>query len=288
MMNVDCNTTAVKITITEAEGKLRIGFAYNKRLVEKVKELPGAKFDGATKQWAVSKRYRKRVDAWLAEVAEAEKIAAEARADAVAAGHALFANLQAEGKRMSTEHVKLRTVGNDVRLEIRYDAKAHQILRNLGGRYVGKTETSKLCVWYVPIESAAALQEIMPQLERYAKAVSDKIEADRARWRAEREAREQARLERRRNRYPVYADRVPPTGVPVRLGGMMVVIESYGKTFRASEAFEECEADAFYPEMMGALGEWVCYAYYRRATSEEVAQLEQREAKDFLSTGPDR
>jgi hypothetical protein len=77
---------------------------------------------------------------------------------------------------------------------------------------------------------------------------------------------------KRKPRRLFVADQRPATGVPVRLGGSVVVIEGFGKEFRISDDVADIE------NLLGHEGDWACYGYYRHATTDEIAELERREA----------
>ena len=73
---------------------------------------------------------------------------------------------------------------------------------------------------------------------------------------------------------PCYIDRqrgAPAFGSTVRLNGTPTVVTSHGRPFRADEDTSSIGGP------IGAEGEWCCKVYYRPATADEIAALEERE-----------
>lgn len=69
-------------------------------------------------------------------------------------------------------------------------------------------------------------------------------------------------------------DRAPGIGAVQRYAGRVIVVESHGKRWRADESL------SFIGGPVGVEGQWVCYVYFRLATSDEIIALEAREAAD--------
>ncbi|WP_046869301.1 hypothetical protein [Microvirga massiliensis] len=266
----------VQIKVIEVDEKtLAISFPYVATLVAQVKQLPGAKFDGSRRAWLVSKRYRKRVDAWLEQLRETEKEEAErereALKQAIAHANALFDALHERGEKMSTPHVAVMRPRFDGLMMVRceYQEEAVAILKSLGAHW-SKDDRR----WEIPATQVEALHAAMPDLERLVAAV---VEAHEQEKREREEEQRQRRIERDRRRYliPLRWTTELGTGHPVRFpqGGAPVVIEGYGKAFRCSD-----DAPSLWgSHLLGHEGEMVCYAYHRPATDDEVSALEQRE-----------
>lgn len=117
-------------------------------------------------------------------------------------------------------------------------------------------------------------------------AVKDRIEAARKQVASIKAARQQQYAQERREReakraetvsrrmlYPLW--HMPPLNKPVRLGKEVVVFTGTGKPFR----IDDSHPSMFGSHLLGHEGEKGAYAYYRPATPEEVAALEQREAE---------
>lgn len=102
-----------------------------------------------------------------------------------------------------------------------------------------------------------------------------------ARWAQEKAERNaaaaSAHAERAAHRDLVLAHRAPALNTPLRRHGKAVVYTGTGKAWRLDE---ENEADVFAGHLLGHDGEFVCYAYFREATAEEIAMLELREATE--------
>lgn len=95
-------------------------------------------------------------------------------------------------------------------------------------------------------------------------------------YQEEKMAREEKQASRRANRVLVPLAVRPAKGIPTRLAGRILVIEDFGKSFRIDESAPSCNGS----HLLGYEGEMGCYAYYRLATDDEIAKLEDEEEKD--------
>lgn len=137
--------------------------------------------------------------------------------------------------------------------------------------------------WRLPATSAEQLRAVLPEIERLHAEVTAAREAERrerqrqheAYLAAERAAREQQRAERVAHRHLYPLAKLPRIGVPVRAYGQVVVYTGTGKTFRIGED----DPSAWGSHLLGYEGEMACFAYFREATPEEIAQIEADEAE---------
>ena len=240
------------------------------------KTFPRAKWNPRETAWLVEgTTAARRVAKWIdgAEAAQAAAVVAEAQAKAAFDRDAV-----------RSRYVTRWDAGWCVRTP--YGEAIVEILRAIPGAAFHRE--SKGGFWLVPFRSTAALIDVLPRIEALADPLVAEREAEekrreaakaemRAEWARERdaarEAREAERSARRSNRFVVLLDRMPETGVPVRMFGSAVVVESFGKVFRVDEDMPSyCGG-----HLLGHEGERCCYAYWRDATAEEVAELEAAE-----------
>lgn len=116
------------------------------------------------------------------------------------------------------------------------------------------------------------LQERLDQAIGIAKQAK---EAQQDGYRREREANAVERQARRplRSMFPLSG--IPPLNQPIRSCGKSVVFEGTGKPFRINED----HPSVWGSHLLGHEGEMGCYAYFREATEDEVAELERKEAE---------
>lgn len=232
---------------------------YSEAAVALIKTVPTARWEKASKSWRVDLTATAALRAILPELERA-----------VPDGQVYFRGLAEEGRKMSTAHVIVRTSGATISVQSPYSDAIVSALRKLGGTWHKDSKR-----WVLPINRAEGLHALMPELESHA----IKAAAERDEMQARREADQAVASERRARRWPVTSGQMVTAGIPTRLGrgrrAPVVVVESYGKSFRCDENLPSLG----YSHLLGHEGEKVGYAYYRMATEAETAELEAREAE---------
>jgi len=238
--------------------------------------FPRAKWNAHGHAWKVEgTTAARRVAKWIAaaEAAQAAAVVAEAQAKASVGRDAV-----------ASRYVARWDAGWCVRTP--YGESIVAILRSIPGAAFHRE--SKGGFWLVPFRSTEALADALPRIEEAADPVVAARDAEKKRREAEyaekqaawarerdaaRKARDAAHSARRANRFVVLLDRMPEAGVPVRMFGHAVVVEGFGKPFRVDEDMPSYGG----AHLLGHEGERCCYAYWRDATAEEVAALEEGE-----------
>ena len=243
------------ITVTVNGSVISIAFPYDRDLVASVKSLPGAKFNGGTKCWTVNLRQREKVQSWLescrgARVEASKKVQAEKAAKKEKLDQArAVGKLAIDG--ISLTQSRVQVYGDVCKIYTRYDDQLVCSFRQMKGRWDsgGRSWTIDLAHG---VELAKALEDAEPRL-------ATAVEAD-------------ARRASNPSVMVLEAD-APEVGTAFRLGRSSVVTCT-----RLSKRrwISDDEGDAYYtPEFWGV---WVHHVYYRDATPEEIAALEEKEA----------
>lgn len=259
-------------TETVTDGVL-VRFPKDREMIASLKKtFPRARWNPGATAWLVEgKTAEKRVAKWMAEIRDAKAAAEKAEADA-------RANLAEDAVR--SRYVAKWSAG--WRVSTPYDDAIVRLLRSIPSASFHREE--KGGYWLVPFRDTALLAEVLPRIEALAdpimaerKKERERREAEKAELRAEyareREARDVERSAHRANRFVVLLEDLPETGKPVRMFGRPVVVESFGKTFRVNEDMPSMWGS----HLLGHEGRCCCYAYWREAAVDEVADLESRE-----------
>ncbi|MFE1597756.1 hypothetical protein [Methylobacterium sp. ID0610] len=166
--------------------------------------FPTAKFRRASRRWFVpGTTAERRVDAWIGQ----ELSALDAHGDAKGRDAYAFEPLTSPYLDPAPESLIIRTP---------YSRTVVETLRGLASAHWDPG----IRAWRVPWRSYEALKAVWPVIE--AAAIRNAPEAKRARRAAPGDR--EAAGERRRRRYPVPADDLPPLGAPVETAGFGVVV----------------------------------------------------------------
>lgn len=253
---------------------LEVKFPYNKALVAAIKELPGAKWDAQRKAWIINAKWRKRLDALRA---GADEIVAQGKAEheaAVAQARGVFDRAKAEGRTVSTDHIKISIDFEMMEVEFAtYQEDAVQAMKSLGGKWNEKTRR-----WMVPLLKAEALEALMPELEQKVALATDRLRKMRQELEQERQ-REREERQKERDEWAVGSivwlqQTAPQIGVPFRYRGEVKVATKSTRPFKV-------DLDAFHVEggMPSLEEEWCVRIWLRDATDAEREAFERREAE---------
>ena len=247
------------------EGEIyTVHFPYSPEAVKLAKSvLKAPKFDGKRKVWTVKRRWHKALQegldalAHLAEEAEdgkrraKEERAAKARA-AAAAGRAAI-----EAMEPYKTGISVTVMSGGIRVSTAYHGEIVKLFRSLDGKFEEVDRS-----WTMPM---AAGVEIARNRDKIRDWHNETVEQDRA--------RDEERAAARAARILVLVEQAPRIGETIRRGGGWVTVTSLGKRFRADEDTSSMGGP------IGAEGQWVCYAYFRDATEEEISEAEKADAE---------
>ena len=228
------------IGIEELEGG-RLGVSFPFDLKDSFKNtFPSAKWNPVDKQWTVGKRVRKRLDQWV-----------EINSDTA--------------KEMNRADIFLRL---ERALSI-VEEKANE-----GYLYAKMTDRCRSLGVNSHPELLSRLNTAI-DLAKKNKLKNEQIRKEE--WQAANAAKDAEMAKVRANRLLMLDQFRLPLEAPVRVRDRIVVIESYGKSFRVNEDTASVHGSLF----LGHEGELCSYAYYRSATTEEIALLTQEEKKSI-------
>ena len=215
--------------------------------------------------------------------------------DALASEKSAAAAEKAAASLVAPAGYTLARQDGDIVLSGPWSDDLHARIKRAGGRWDGATGQNRRC-WLIPAAKAATLKRIFSNLTKSAeKAAAEKAAADKkaavergerqaireremllikeqARQQRETERQERARRAQHRVLFPVEA--APRLNTPTEWRGQVVVFESFGESFRISEEHPSLHGH----HLLGHEGDKGRYYYYRPATSEEIAELEQAKA----------
>ncbi|WHO71819.1 hypothetical protein [Rhizobium sp. BT03] len=228
-----------------------VSFPYDRMTVEQFrKRFPRARWSDARKAWFVPGRTApRRIGRWLAEL-EAE---ADAHADAKGRDAFVFEPIDSPYLQLGKAGFRIRTP---------YSKTVVDELREVPfSRWDGD-----LKLWHVPFRSYEDLRHRWPAIEAAARRNEPEERQRRAveRKGTEQEMRSKLRsAERKRHRYPLPGDDLPPIGRPVAVSyGIVVFAEITG------ELVEPDTVADFYPGMT----EDHVWGYWRAPTLEELVR----------------
>ncbi|NBJ12583.1 hypothetical protein [Microvirga arsenatis] len=246
---------AAAFQVTSSDDEDRPGayaaFPYDRELVRRFRSaFPRARWREEGQRWFVPGTTAvQRLDAWMAQ----ELDTLDRHADAKGRDAYAFDPLESP----------YLTPGKDLRVRTPYSRTVVEALRAIPWARWDPEER----VWHVPFRSYEALKARWPEIEEAAR----RNEPDARRRRreegrghvSEEAARWQA--ERRRRRYPVPGDDLPPLGFPLATAAWgVVVVEDIG-----SEPIREPEAAELYPHMRSDPARFV-WARWRMPSLQEV------------------
>lgn len=238
---------------TEADTRLGadVSFPFDRMTVEQLrKRFPRARWSEARQAWFVpGPTASRRFTRWLAE------LEAEADAFADAKGRDAF-----EFDPIASVYLELGRAG--FRINTPYSRTVVEKLREIPySRW-----DSDLKLWHVPYRSYRELKDRWPEIEEAARRNEPEERRRRAEERKgiEQEAKSKARTaERKRRRYPVNIDKLPPLGRVIAVQYGLVVFEQI-----TGELVEPDVVGEFYP---GATDDHV-WGTWRKPTFEELVQ----------------
>lgn len=226
-------------------------FPYDRDLVRRFRDsFPRARWRPGEERWFVpGKTAVRRLDAWMAQELETLDRHADAK------GRDAFAFEPLESPYLS--------IDDDLRVRTPYSRTIVETLRSIPWAHWDSEER----IWRVPFRSYEVLKSHWPEIEEAARrnepeARKRRREAQRAQA-SEENARNQA--ERRRRRFPVPGDDLPPLGVPLSTGSWGVVV------FEAIDIdpLEAPPAAGLYPHVRGEPSRYV-WAHWRMPVLQEV------------------
>lgn len=225
-------------------------FPYDRDLVRRFRErFPRARWRGAEQRWFVRGTTAvQRLDAWMAQ--ELETL--DRHADAKGRDAYIFDPLESP----------YLTVADDLKVRTPYSRTVVEILRQIPWAHWDPEER----IWRVPFRSYEELKARWPEIEEAAQ--RNEPEA-RKRRREERKAavpEETSRIqaERRRRRYPVPGDDLPPLGFPLAtLQWGVVVFEEI-----ESDLIDDPGAGEIYPQIKTDMSRYVWARWRMPALSE--------------------
>jgi hypothetical protein len=225
-------------------------FPYDRDLVRRFRErFPRARWRGAEQRWFVRGTTAvQRLDAWMAQ--ELETL--DRHADAKGRDAYIFDPLESP----------YLTVADDLKVRTPYSRTVVEILRQIPWAHWDPAER----IWRVPFRSYEELKARWPEIEEAAQ--RNEPEA-RKRRREERKAavpEETSRIqaERRRRRYPVPGDDLPPLGFPLAtLQWGVVVFEEI-----ESDLIDDPGAGEIYPQIKTDMSRYVWARWRMPALSE--------------------
>jgi hypothetical protein len=228
-----------------------VTFPYDRMTVERFRQIfPRARWSDERKSWFVpGKTAARRIDRWLAHEADLVAIHADNK------GRDAFAF-----DPISSPYLE---IADDLRIRTPYSGTVLKELREIPWT----SWDDELHAWRIPFRSYEELRQRWPKIQQAAQDAEP--EARKRRREAERnsEAGKSARLratERRRHRYPVLAEDLPPVG-------RAVATEQYGVvifTGISGELVEPPELSALYTHVKA--GRDYIWAYWRSATLAEL------------------
>ncbi|OWO92123.1 hypothetical protein B5E41_24675 [Rhizobium esperanzae] len=228
-----------------------VSFPYDRMTVEQFRNrFPRARWNDVRRAWFVPGRTAsRRIGRWLAE------LEAEADAHADAKGRDAFAF-----DPIDSPYLELGKAG--FRIRTPYSKTVVDELREVPfSRWDGD-----LRIWHVPFRSYEELRRRWPDIEAAARRNEPEERRRRAEERkgTEREMRSKLRTaERKRRRYPLPADALPPTGRPVATSyGIVVFTEITG------ELVDPALVSDFYP----GVTEDYLWGYWRAPTFDELVR----------------
>ena len=225
-------------------------FPYDRDLVRRFRErFPRARWRGAEQRWFVRGTTAvQRLDAWMAQ--ELETL--DRHADAKGRDAYIFDPLESP----------YLTVADDLKVRTPYSRTVVEVLRQIPWAHWDPEER----IWRVPFRSYEELKARWPEIEEAAQ--RNEPEA-RKRRREERKAavpEETSRIqaERRRRRYPVPGDDLPPLGFPLAtLQWGVVVFEEI-----ESDLIDDPGAGEIYPQIKTDMSRYVWARWRMPALSE--------------------
>ncbi|WP_419694823.1 hypothetical protein ACN2CC_31860 [Mesorhizobium muleiense] len=227
-------------------------FPYDRMTVERFREaFPRARWSDERRSWFVpGKTAARRVDRWLAREAELLAIHADSKGrDAYAFDP------------ISSPYLE---VADDLRIRTPYSKTVLRELREIP--WAGWDD--ELRAWRVPFRSYEELRRRWPTIEEAARRSEPEERKRRREAEKDSEAQRTTRLryaERRRHRYPLPAEDLPPMGRPVATEQYGVVVF----TDVSGEVAEPSVLTAFYPHAMRADFDLV-WGTWRSATLTEL------------------
>lgn len=228
-----------------------VSFPYDRVTVEQFREhFPRARWSDARQAWFVPGRTAsRRFSRWLAD------LEAEADAFADAKGRDVY-----DFDPIQSDYLELGRAG--FRIKSPYSTTVVERLREVSySRWDGDMKE-----WHVPFRSYQELKDRWPEIEEAARRNEPEERRRRAAERkgTEQEAKSKARMaERKRRRYPLDSDDLPPAGRVVAIRYGLVVFEEV-----TGELVDPNVVGEFYP---GVTGDHV-WGFWRKPTFEELVQ----------------
>lgn len=231
---------------------------------DRIKALPGAKWNAAARVWQVKKRWHKSIAQMIALYdAEAAEIRHQVQLDAATVSVDLPAFDWITPSRTAPGAWVIRTP---------YIDGLARRLRSIGGEWIEHEKA-----WRIPAERSVDLSLAAQGLnEIVAPVIAAQIAAQAARQEAKasrRAAADHEAQERRKYRVLCHEGYNPAVGSTVKWRGEWRVIEGHGATFRADDDLSSLGHPA------GLEGMLVRYAYTRAADAAEIAAAEAAEAQ---------
>ena len=254
----------MQIVVGEVSSGAIIAFPKDGVVLQSLKKtFPKARWDQGRRAWHVpGVRAYKRSLAWVEDISDVVANREAAALEALA-----VARETAPKSKYVWYHERGATVATP------YSDRIVEICRSLDGAF----DRSKTA-WEIPATRSADLVAFIGEIDRIATTIdlreTERKAAEQARYLSELTARKEKHAERCSSRYVELCDRVPSIGAVLRFGGRTIVVESHGKRWRADENLSSVGGP------VGVEGQWVCYIYFRPATSDEITALEVREAAD--------
>ncbi|TIS49846.1 hypothetical protein [Mesorhizobium sp.] len=229
-------------------------FPYDRSAVERFQQaFPRARWSDERKSWFVpGKTAARRIERWLAQEAASRAAHDDSK------GRDAFAF-----DPLSSPYLE---VGDDLRIRTPYSRTVLEELRAVPWA----SWDDELRAWRVPFRAYEELLRRWPSIERAAERAEPeerKRRREATRHTAEHQAAKLRYAERRRHRYPVPAEELPPLGRPVATAqyGIIVFTEISGELADVSELAE------FYPQLTGAAVDHV-WTRWRPATLTELVK----------------
>ena len=226
-------------------------FPYDRDLVRRFRDsFPRARWRGEEGRWFVpGKTAMQRLDAWMAQELETLDRYADAK------GRDAFVFEPLESRYLA--------VADDLKVRTPYSRTIVEALRSIPWAHWDPEER----IWRVPFRSYEELKARWPEIEEAAR--RNEPEARRKRREEQRaqasEETVQIQAERRRRRYPVPADDLPPLGFPLATKSWGVVV------FEAIDVdpIDEPAATGLYAHARGDPARFV-WAHWRMPTLQEI------------------
>lgn len=244
--------TAFQVTLSDSDkpGAFAI-FPYDRELVRRFREaFPRARWRGEERGWFVPGTTAvQRLNSWMGQ--ELETL--DRHADAKGRDAYLFEPLESP----------YLSVGEDLRIRTPYSHTIVEALRSIPWAHWNPDEK----IWHVPFRSYEELRRLWPMIEDAAR--RNEPEARRRRQEEKRrqghDAPDPVQAERRRRRYPVPGDDLPPLDVPLAtMPWGVVVFEDID-----SHVIEEALDEAIYPHTKADQGRYV-WARWRMPALDEI------------------